>query len=77
MEIYKCVKPTFQLYLLFDYESKRAFIKGSIYDSEFYFKQINRRPPNIYGNFYGREKAGFKACCEIIEKFKEDFIKDK
>lgn len=32
------------------------------------FKKIHRMPPNEYGNFYGREKAGFEACKEIINK---------
>lgn len=32
------------------------------------FKEIGRRPPNEYGNFFGRKKAGFAACRELVEK---------
>lgn len=41
-------------------------VRGNIKAAEIEFRKINRRPPNEYGNFYGREKAGFAACRELI-----------
>lgn len=35
------------------------------------FKEINRKAPNAYGNFYGREKAGAAACEELISRWDE------
>lgn len=35
------------------------------------FKKIGRKPPNEYGNFYGREKAGAVACQSLIEMWDE------
>lgn len=32
------------------------------------FRSIHRQPPNKHGNFYGRIKAGYAACRELIEK---------
>lgn len=47
------------------------YVLGNIKEATKAFKSINRRPPNKYGNFYGREKAGFEACRELI-KMSED-----
>lgn len=55
------------------FEDNTASVRGPIPVAQNYFKSINRKPPNIYGNFYGREKAGYSACLEILEKFKNDF----
>lgn len=41
-------------------------VTGNIKAAVAEFKRINRKPPNIYGGFYGREKAGFAACRELI-----------
>lgn len=38
------------------------------------FRSIHRQPPNEYGNFYGREKAGALACRELIAKYAKDVI---
>lgn len=35
------------------------------------FKKIGRKPPNEYGGFYGREKAGAAACQKLIEMWDE------
>ena len=43
------------------------YVYGNIKAAEHEFKKINRRPPNKYGNFSGREKAGAAACKEIIK----------
>lgn len=34
------------------------------------FKEINKRPPNEFGVFLGHEKAGYNACRELINKYK-------
>lgn len=47
-------------------------VYGSKNLANYYFKSINRKPPNKYGNFYKREKAGLCACLEILNKFKKD-----
>lgn len=44
----------------------RFFVYGNVKAAEREFKRINRRQPNKYGNFFGREKAGTIACKEII-----------
>ena len=56
-----------------DEKNQEAFVKGCKDIAIQYFKQIKRKAPNDYGNFYGREKAGYLACLEILEKFKNDF----
>ena len=56
-----------------DEKNQEAFVKGCKDIAIQYFKQIKRKAPNDYGNFYGREKAGYNACLEILEKFKNDF----
>ena len=56
-----------------DEKNQEAFVKGCKDIAIQYFKQIKRKAPNDYGNFYGREKAGYHACLEILEKFKNDF----
>lgn len=50
-----------------------ALVYGDIHTMNKYFNAIKRRPPNKYGNFFNREKAGLKACYEILEKYKDDF----
>ena len=42
-------------------------VSGSIKAASAEFKKIGKMPPNKYGNFYGREKAGFAACKHLIE----------
>lgn len=49
----------------------RFIVSGSIAAARYEFRQIHRQPPNEYGNFYKREKAGFEACREIIAKYSE------
>ena len=56
-----------------DEKNQESFVKGCKDIAIQYFKQIKRKAPNDYGNFYGREKAGYNACLEILEKFKNDF----
>ena len=56
-----------------DEKNQESFVKGCKDIAIQYFKQIKRKAPNDYGNFYGREKAGYQACLEILEKFKNDF----
>lgn len=41
---------------------------GDVSAAKYEFKKIGRKPPNKYGNFYGREKAGFAACAELIKE---------
>lgn len=42
-----------------------ATVHGCKAAAAYDFKRIHRRPPNDYGNFYGREKAGLAACLEL------------
>lgn len=44
----------------------RFIVSGDIRAAQHEFKKIHRQPPNKYGNFPGREKAGFAACRELI-----------
>ena len=44
----------------------KYYVTGKRRAAALAFREIGRKPPNKYGNFYGREKAGFKACEELI-----------
>lgn len=43
-------------------------VSGSIKAASAAFKNIGKRPPNKYGTFYGREKAGAEACKMLIDQ---------
>ena len=45
----------------------RYYVSGNRAATKKAFAEINRRPPNEYGNFHGREKAGFAACEQLIK----------
>lgn len=45
----------------------RYSISGNIKAAASEFNRIGKKPPNKYGSFYGREKAGFAACKQLIE----------
>lgn len=49
----------------FSVSGNRAFAKDE-------FKQIHRQPPDEYGTFYGRDKAGQAACRELISKYSKE-----
>lgn len=49
----------------------KFYVHGNMKEATKAFKSINRRPPNKYGNFYGREKAGFEACRELIKMLED------
>lgn len=55
------------------YEDGSFSVYGNVKACEFEFKKINRRPPNEYGNFYGRKKAGIAACKEILKNHNIEF----
>lgn len=42
------------------------YIKGNRAAARLAFSEIGRQPPNEYGNFYKREKAGASACIELL-----------
>lgn len=44
------------------------FVTGDISLCNRAFRSIHRQPPNKHGNFYGRIKAGYAACSELINK---------
>lgn len=53
----------------------RFFVHGKIKAARLAFSEIGRKPPNEYGNFYKREKAGAAACIELLIKHgKADYI---
>lgn len=53
----------------------KFYVHGNIKAAQHEFKKIHRMPPNAYGNFYGREKAGNTACEELIKSLRKDDIK--
>ena len=59
-------KNNFGKFLIFEHSGKYS-VSGSIKAAADEFKKIGKRPPNEYGNFYGREKAGYEACKILIE----------
>ena len=59
-------KNSFGTFTIEEYDGRYSAY-GSIKASAHAFKEIGRRPPDKYGNFYGREKAGFAACKQLIE----------
>lgn len=56
----------FGKFFVFEHGRKYS-VSGSIKAAASEFKKIGKRPPNEYGNFYGREKAGYEACKILIE----------
>ena len=56
----------FGKFFVFEHSGKYS-VSGSIKAAAAEFKKIGKRPPNKYGNFYGREKAGYEACKILIE----------
>ena len=42
-------------------------VSGNMEAAKKVFRSIHRMPPNEYGNFFGRENAGFSACKELIK----------
>lgn len=51
------------------------YVRGNINAARLAFSEIGRKPPNAYGNFYKREKAGAAACIELLIKHgKVDYI---
>lgn len=43
-------------------------VSGSIKAASDAFRKIGKRPPNKYGTFFGRERAGAEACQMLIEQ---------
>ena len=50
-------KNNFGKFFIFEHSGKYS-VSGSIKAAAAEFKKINKIPPNEYGNFYGRKKAG-------------------
>lgn len=63
------IKNDYGKFTIQEFDNGTYSIYGNIKATRFEFKKIGKMPPNEYGNFYGREKAGFGACKTIINKY--------
>lgn len=60
------IQNNYGTFVITEFDNGEFFVHGNRKAVVAEFKKINRMSPNRYGNFYGREKAGYKACREII-----------
>lgn len=58
-------------FTIYEFDNGRFSVSGNINAAKKEFKKIHRMPPNEYGNFAGREQAGFTACRELINSLQE------
>lgn len=63
------IKNRYGHFKIFIFDDGCCSISGDIKATQHEFKQIHKKPPNRYGNFFKREKAGAEACKMIIAKY--------
>lgn len=60
-------------FYIIEYDDGSFYVYGNVAAVKSVFRKIHRMPPNKYGNFFGREKAGHEACRELINNGVEYF----
>lgn len=66
MTYYRCAN-RFGKFSIEKFENGHFAVFGNIKAAAYAFNSINRRPPNKFGTFYGRENAGKCACEELLK----------